>query len=129
MRTVHVTAPSFPDAEQNSPLAILPDKVWQVMCGDQDHWRAGVFSPAATSADQCPELERHTCPELFLLMEGRLILVLDKGQGPELLELQAGRPVFVTCPHAGFCPDGPHGGRAFVVERDLFSTTYTELRR
>ena len=33
-------------------------------------------------------------------------------------------PVLVTAPHAGFCPDGPHSGRALVVERDAFDTKY-----
>lgn len=125
MRTVHVTPPSFPDAPENTPLDVIPDKVWQVVCGDADHWRAGIFSPSAACLEECPELERHTCPELFLLMEGRLTLVLFLRDGEvTALPLEAGRPVFVTAPHSGFCPDGPHTGRAFVVERDQFSTDY-----
>ena len=124
MRTVHVIPPSFPKAAENAPLTIFPDKVWQVLCGDAAHWRAGIFSPAATCLEDCPELESHTCPELFLLMEGRLTLVLFLQGGLTVLPLEAGRPVFVTAPHAGFCPDGPHTGRAFVVERDQFSTDY-----
>ncbi|MFH1467577.1 MAG: hypothetical protein ABIO70_24540 [Pseudomonadota bacterium] len=126
MRTVHVQAPSFPEVPTETPLSPEPGRLWQVLCGDAEHWRVGVYSPAATSAAGCPELERHTCPELFLLLEGRLTLLLHDGDGVRELPLTPGQPVLVTAPHSGFCPDGAHTGRAFVVERDLFSTEYRE---
>ncbi len=124
MRTVHVQPPSFPDVQPNGPLDIEPARLWQVLCGDGEHWRAGVWSPAATSAADCPELERHSCPELFLLLEGSVTLLLHDGEGVRELPLEPGRPVLVTQPHSGFCPDGAHTGKAFVVERDVFSTHY-----
>ena len=125
MRTVHVQPPSFPEAPANRPLEVARDRLWQVLCGDAGHWRAGVFSPAATSAEGCAELERHTCPELFVLLAGRVCLVLLEGGGARrVVELTREAPLLVTAPHAGFCPEGPHAGRAFVVERDLFSTAY-----
>ncbi len=126
MRTVHVKHPSFPEVEPNTPLPPEPGRLWQVVAGDAEHWRAGIYSPAGTSAADCPELERHTCPELFLLLDGRVTLVLHDGEGLRELPLEPGVPVLVTQPHSGFCPDGPHTGRAFVVERDLFSTEYRE---
>lgn len=124
MRKVAVTAPSFPDVAPETPLPIQPDIRWQVMCGDAEHWRAGVFSPPESSAEEIEELERHTCPELFVLLEGRLVLLIAGASGVEELELRRGEPVLVTAPHAGFCPDGPFTGSAFVVERDLFETQY-----
>lgn len=124
MRTVHVQAPSFPAAPTETPLLPEAARLWQVLCGDANHWRAGIYAPAAASAAGCPELERHTCPELFLLIEGRLTLLVHDGAGVRELPLVAGKPVLITAPHSGFCPDGPHTGRAFVVERDLFSTEY-----
>ncbi len=124
MRTVHVQHPSFPEVEPNTPLDLEPARLWQVIAGDAEHWRAGLWSPAATCAADCPELERHTCPELFLLIEGRVTLLLHDGHSTRELPLEPGRPVLVTAPHSGFCPDGPHAGKAFVVERDLFSTEY-----
>ncbi len=124
MRTVHVQPPSFPEVEPNAPLDIEPERLWQVLCGDGEHWRAGVYSPAASSAAELPELERHTCPELFLLLEGRVTLLLHDGERVRELPLEIGKPVLVTQPHSGFCPDGPHTGKVFVVERDIFSTTY-----
>jgi len=124
MRTVRVEPPSFPRAPADRLLDVADATRWQVLCGDAGHWRAGVFSPPETSASECTELEKHTCPELFLLLSGRLTLVLHVDGGIRELELQPGRPVLVEAPHAGFCPDGPHAGRAFVVERDAFATEY-----
>jgi hypothetical protein len=124
MRTVHVKAPSFPEVQPDTPLELEPHRLWQVVAGDQEHWRAGVYSPVASSPAELPELERHTCPELFLLLDGRVTLLIHDGAGVRQLPLEPGKPVLVTSPHSGFCPDGPHTGRAFVVERDLFSTEY-----
>ena len=127
MRTVTVRPPSFPDVPPDHPLGIEPGRVWQVLCGDPGHWRTGVYSPAATSATQCPELERHDGPELFLLVTGRVTLLLADGAGGvRPLALEPLQPVLVSAPHAGFCPDGPHAGCALVVERDAFTTEYRE---
>ena len=127
LRTVTVQAPSFPEAPPHRLLSIAPDLRWQVLCGDTDHWRVGVYSPPETCAGDLSELERHDCPEFFLLLSGRLTLVLAGPDGPEELALLPGRPVLVTAPHGGFCPDGPHSGAALVVERDAFTTEYRAL--
>lgn len=124
MHTVHVTSPSFPQVAENSPLDVKPGHLFQVLCGDADHWRAGIYSPAATEAAACTEFEAHSCPELFLLLSGRLTLVLLDADERRTVELAPERPLLVTAPHAGFCPDGPHTGRALVVERDSFCTAY-----
>ncbi len=124
MRTVHVQPPSFPEVAPNSPLQLDPARLWQVVAGDADHWRAGVYSPAATCAADLPELEKHTCPELFLLLDGQVTLLIHDGARVRELPLEHGKPVLVTQPHSGFCPGGAHTGRAFVVERDIFSTEY-----
>jgi hypothetical protein len=84
----------------------------------------GIYSPPETSVEQIVELERHDCPELFLLISGRLSLLLAEAGQTRVLPLEPGKPVLVTAPHGGFCPDGPHTGRAFVVERDRFETEY-----
>lgn len=124
-RFVTVTAPSFPDVAFDESLTPRPAVRWQVLCGDPDHWRAGLYCPPESSLADVGELERHTCPELFLLLRGRLILVLaDGGGGVRELELEPGKPVIVTSPHTAYCPDGPYTGEAFVVERDLFGTEY-----
>ncbi len=124
MRIVPTRPPSFPAAPENAPLVPLPRERWQVLCGDAGHWRVGLYSPPESAPGDIGELERHDCPELFLLVSGRVHLVI--AQGGELCDvpLPAGQPVLVTAPHAGYCPDGPHTGVAFVVERDSFDTEY-----
>ncbi len=124
MRKVEVKPPSFPAAAENRSLEVRDGVRWQVVAGDAGHWRVGLYSPPETSAAQCPELERHDCPELFQLLSGRLTLVLfDEGRVREVA-LEPGRPVLVTAPHTGYCPDGPCSGTALVVERDVLSTEY-----
>ena len=76
MKKVETTRPSFPEFPANSFLEIETDQIWQVLCGDTGNYRIGVYSPAATSVGQIEELEEHDCPELFLLLEGELSLLL-----------------------------------------------------
>lgn len=125
MRTVTVTPPSFPErAPTNAPLAPAPHQRWQVLCGDAEHWRVGLYSPPEASAEEISELETHDCPELFQLLSGALTLLLFEDGELRQVPLEPGRPVLVTAPHSGFCPGGPHTGVALVVERDRFSTLY-----
>lgn len=128
MRRVKVESPSFPASPANALLEGTAGKLFQVLCGDAGAWRVGLFSPSAARAEECTELERHTCPELFLLISGRVSLVLAEGPGLRTLDLEAGRPALITLPHAGFCPQGPHTGTALVVERDAFETEYRLAR-
>lgn len=124
MRELQTRRPSFPAAAENALLPAPSAARWEVICGDEGHWRAGLYSPAETTAADHAELEWHDCPELFLLISGRLTLLLAEHGALRELPLAAGRAVLVSAPHAGFCPDGPHTGVAFVVERDAFTTRY-----
>jgi len=127
MREVVTKAPSFPAAEENTLLASEVGERWQVLCGDTKHWRLGIYSPSKTTREEIEELEWHDCPELFLLLDGRVSLLLVEGGAPRVLVLEPGKPTLVTAPHTGFCPDGPHTGRALVVERDAFRTEYRSI--
>ena len=128
VRTVVTRPPSFPEAAADTPIRPAPGQRWQVLCGDAGHWRAGLYSPPVSGARDVGELERHDCPEMFLLISGRVTLVLSDGRGgTREVPLEAGRPVLVTAPHSAYCPDGPHAGLAFVVERDSFDTEYREV--
>ena len=129
MKTVQVEVdpPSFPEAPFDVPLLPEAQRRWQVLCGDAGHYRVGIYSPAESSVEQLQQLETHDCPELFLLIEGELTLVLEQQGALHELPLQTGRPVLVTAAHNGFCPRGPHSGGALVVERDRFTTRYQQL--
>ena len=125
MRHVQTRPPSFPDAVTDVLLTPEPGLRWQVVCGDAGHWRTGIYSPPESCLADIGELERHDCPELFLLLSGHVTMVLSDGAGGvREVPLEAGRPLLVTVPHTAYCPDGPHTGTCFVVERDAFDTWY-----
>jgi len=111
MRSVCTRPPSFPEVQPDIGWKPEAGKVWQVVCGDAGHWRAGIYSPAARSRSDLAELERHDCPELFLLIEGRLTLLVAGAGGVREIELRQGEPILISAPHSGFCPDGPHTGK------------------
>ena len=127
MRTVETRRPSFPDVAPNRLLDLPASGRWHVVCGDAGHWRMGLYSPTKGAPEEVRELEQHDCPELFLLLEGRVSLLTIEDGAPSVTELEPGRPVLVTAPHTGFCPDGPGTGTALVVERDEFRTTYRSV--
>lgn len=128
MRSVQTRPPSFPEASVDALIEPVSDERWQVLCGDAGNWRVGMYSPGDVSAAELPELERHDCPELFLLVSGRVHLLLAIDGELREVALEPGKPILVTAPHCGFCPDGAHTGTAFVVERDSFDTEYRPPR-
>ena len=127
-RKVSTERPSFPEVKVDELLNLEAGVRWQVACGDAGHWRVGFYSPGEASVQDIAELEHHDCPEFFLLMSGRVRLVLGNGESYREVELEAGRPILVEAPHCGYCPDGPHTGVALVVERDTFETIYTHFK-
>ena len=127
MEKVEVKYPSFPEVRPNTLLDQKGGTVWQVLCGDKDHWRTGIYSPKETKLEEVQKLEQHTCPELFMLLEGKLSLVLYNNGKIEVLELERFKPVLVDTWHNGFCPNGPFAGMALVVERDHFVTEYKPI--
>ncbi|HNZ02507.1 MAG TPA: hypothetical protein PLY68_05615 [Myxococcota bacterium] len=129
MRKVSTRRPSFPAVVFDSALAWPDGERWNVLCGDEGHWRCGVFSPPQSDVAQIDELEWHDCPELFLLLSGQVTLVLsDNAGGVRELSLEPGRPVLVSSPHSAYCPAGSHSGVCFVVERDEFETEYRDIQ-
>lgn len=125
MRKVETIRPSFPSFTPNTLLVLAANERWQVPGGDSGHWRVGFYSPEVGTANDITELEWHDCPELFMLVSGRVSLLLADEQGERIVELLPQQPIIVTCRHAGFCPDGPFSGSAIVIERDAFLTEYT----
>jgi hypothetical protein len=119
-------AGSFPKFPLSKLLKAKPKKRWQVLCGDRNHWRIGLYSPGESKSSDVKKLEKHTCVELFMLISGAQTLILDDGKGEYLLKLKLNEPVMVKGWHCGFSPKGPHTGVSLVVERDEFDTIYRE---
>lgn len=124
MDTVEVKHPSFPEVTTNELLTAEHKINWHVLCGDRDHWRTGFYSPEQNDYSQIERLEKHSCPELFMLIDGDLTLVIEKDGRLQTLKLEKHKPILVDTWHNGFCPNGPFTGKALVVERDNFVTEY-----
>jgi len=103
---------------------ITGDKEWNVIFNEGTHWRIGIYRPKYTRAQDILELEQHSCPESFLLIEGE-ITMLFKNKNGEIAEkpLDKHSLITMTGPHAGFSPRSD--GMALVVENAIFETIYT----
>jgi hypothetical protein len=119
-----VQRPSFPETSKNTPLDVKGQRLWEVVCGDTGHWRAGIYSPDASAFDALKNFEQHSCPEFFMLLSGNISLTLIKNGKLETINLEPMKPVLVDTWHSAFCPKGKYTGTALVVERDEFTTEY-----
>lgn len=106
--------------------AITARKEWEVIFNEGKNWRIGIYRPKYRSPAEIHELEQHTCPESFLLLEGNLTMLYRQADG-SLAEkhLQPMELTTFTEPHAGYSSD--LSGVAFVVESAAFETTYTDI--
>ncbi|MGB9600558.1 MAG: hypothetical protein ACPL7I_08390 [Myxococcota bacterium] len=133
MKIIKTRYPSFPTVKVDRLLKIKPKKRWQVICGDRRHYRIGIYSPEFTKCSEINILERHNCPEFFMLIKGKISLLIIDDRGRErILRLEPFKPVLVEGWHNGFSPDGKFKGVSIVVERDEFTTIYRtrgELQR
>jgi len=127
LETVKTQFPSFPEVNRNTSLDIKDNQLWQVLCGDKGHWRTGLYSPEANSIDAVDRLEKHDCPELFLLLSGEISIVIKENNKLKIITLEPLKPILVDTWHNGFCPNGKHTGTALVVERDEFTTLYQSM--
>lgn len=105
---------------------IAASKEWEVIFSEGKNWRIGIYRPKFAASAEITELEQHTCPESFLLLQGNLVMLYRDTEGR--VHEKALKPmelVTFTEPHAGFSPDG--SGVAFVVENATFDTVYTDV--
>lgn len=106
--------------------SINPTKEWEVIFNEGQNWRIGIYRPRYRARDEIRELEQHSCPEAFLLLQGELTM-LYRDEAGKLQEkaLQKGELVTFSEPHAGF--SASLDGVAFVVENARFETVYTDI--
>ncbi len=105
---------------------IKPTKEWEVIFNEGQNWRIGIYRPKYRSRDEIRELEQHSCPEAFLLLQGELTVLYRDGSGTlQEKQLSKGELVTFSEPHAGFSAN--LDGVAFVVENARFETIYTDI--
>lgn len=105
-------------------IALLPDSRWKVIFSDPGSWRVGLYRPEHDAAEKVDVLEKHTCPELFVCMNGRTGLIVKNGAQEEVLALDPGQALLVTGYHNGYAIDP--AGYFLVAERTDFSTEYAD---
>ena len=94
-------------------------KEWEVLFNEGSNWRIGIYRPKYRSATEIAELEQHSCPEAFLLLQGNLTMIYKKTDGSlSVKQLQPMELTTFTEPHAGFSAD--LSGVALVVENARF---------
>ena len=108
----------------DSFFSIIPDERWKIIAQDPGQWRIGIYRPEYAAESEIKELERHTCPELFICAGGPMGLVVRSESGEDVKTLAPGEAAFITEHHNGFCasPDGYF----IVAERTSFSTEFID---
>ena len=105
---------------------LAPDSRWSVIFRDGGSWRAGLYRPEAAGSVQVSVLEKHTCPELFVCLQGRAGLVLKNGTDERIVEMAPHQALLVTEYHNGFAIDPE--GYFLVIERTAFTTEYIDRK-
>lgn len=103
---------------------LIPDSRWSVIFKDPGSWRAGLYRPEAARPEQVTVLEKHTCPELFVCLQGKAGLVLKENGRERIAELAPLQALLVTEYHNGFAIDPE--GYFLVIERTAFTTEYID---
>ena len=68
----------------------VPIQRWNVLFEDELHWKFGIYKPEFSSSDEITVLEKHSCPELFICMEGKMGLVVKTEYGENVIEMLPG---------------------------------------
>jgi hypothetical protein len=106
--------------------SLIPESRWSVIFKDEGNWRMGLYKPEFTGPDDIDVLEKHTCPEVFLCLQGKMGLVLRDGRNERIVELQPLQALMVTDYHNGFAIDPD--GYFLVTERTAFTTEYIDRK-
>ncbi|ABL77425.1 cupin domain-containing protein [Thermofilum pendens] len=100
---------------------------WTVAYRENDKWQVGIYIPENASLREVTVLEKHDRPELFVLLEGEITLVVSE-DGSELREvkMEPGKLYVVDEWHNAYRPGGRRGV-ALVVEAPGVETEYMEV--
>ncbi len=101
---------------------------WKVLFEDPGRWRIGLYRPEFKSLDEISYLEKHDRPELFLLLSGKIVLVVQNEgmDNVQEIELRKDKLYIVEEWHNGYRPGGCEG-IALVVEAYDTTTIYRDI--
>lgn len=99
-------------------LELKSKRRWKILL-NEGKWLCGLYIPEFRRKEEIDKLEKHDAPELFLLIEGKVNLVVkDKGREREI-SLAKGEATVLDCWHNAYGK-----GKVFVVERAGVSTEF-----
>lgn len=109
-------------------ISLQSKKRWKVIFRDRNNWLCGIYIPEFTDASQIQKFEKHNGPELFLLLEGKVTLVLleHKHKRYKKVPLKKGEVVIVDAWHNAYRPKGSKGV-VLVIEKDNISTRWKSV--
>lgn len=109
-----------------SRLSLQSKKRWKVIFRDRNNWCCGIYIPEFTDASEIQKFEKHSGPELFLLLEGKVTLVLLENKRRKEVPLKKDKVVVVNTWHNAYRPKGAKGV-ALVIERDNIATQWKRV--
>jgi hypothetical protein len=115
-------------AMNTSITPLFPDSLWSVLFKDNGHWRVGIYRPECGEPDDIDILERHTCPELFVCLGGRMGIVVGTGAEERIAEMEPNQALLVMDYHNGFAID-PSGYFLVVEHRRAGEKSGSYIRR
>ncbi|MCB4792758.1 MAG: cupin domain-containing protein [Elusimicrobia bacterium] len=103
------------------------NRAWNPLFKDKKSWLFGFFKPKTRSIKDYDYLELHKYPELFILLEGRIVMTFKKIENSpiEKLELKKGEVVIFNCWHNGYALE--KGSTALVIERPKNPTKHLNI--
>jgi len=99
---------------------------WRVVFKESDKWQVGLYVPENRSLQEVKILEKHDAPELFMLMHGSIVLVLEENGEIKEVPLEYGKLYIVEEWHNAYRPQGKEG-IALVVERPSIKTEFKNV--
>ena len=98
---------------------------WRVVF-KEGRWLCGFYRPEFRRREEIIKLEKHNAPELFLLLEGKITLVIkEEGRRIKEIEMKKGEIIVLDCWHNAYSRDGR--GVALVVEREDIETEFMKI--
>ena len=111
---------------QMKRMPLQTKKRWKVIFRDRNNWLSGIYTPEFTAISQIQKFEKHNGPELFLLLEGKVTLILLEGNKRRKVPLKKGEVVIVNTWHNAYRPKGGKGV-VLVIEKDNISTQWKRV--
>ena len=107
-------------------IDLYSNERWKVIFNDDMKWRVGIYVPENKSLEEISYLEAHNAPELFLLLKGKVNLVISEDlQSYKIISMEKYKIYIVNEWHNAFRIGDE--GIALVVERSDIATKYEKV--